>query len=115
MFQIQLLDAPETVEIPGGSITLTHKLITLQVDPRSEKEAVVFTQMKGFLLPDSDRFQDFGPHVTDSMDMEGLAAVGFMGGDFKVSDIPTAIVDRQNAIRAAKAAKEEKPAEEVKG
>lgn len=107
MFQVQPLAQPETLPVIGGSLTLTHSMEVLRVNPRSTDSAVEVIKMKG-ALDGSGVFQDIGPHQVLTLDAQGFAdlmastAGGKKAGDFKLSDIAPAITARQAAIQAAK-------------
>lgn len=107
MFDVKPLNAPETLPVTGGSYTLTHSMEILHINPRSPEAAVEVRKMKG-VLDENGVFRDIGPHQVDTLDAQGFAdlmastAGGKRAGDFKLSDIPKAITDRQAAIQAAK-------------
>lgn len=116
MFEVKPLANPETLAVTGGSFTLTHSMEMLHINPRSADSAVEVRKMKG-VLDANGVFQDIGPHQVLTLDAQSFAdlmastAGGKRAGDFKLSDIPTAITARQAAIQAAKdaAAAQAKP------
>lgn len=104
MFSIDPLDPPETVEHAGGTAVLTHKATLLRVDPRSEGDALVVREMKGYLV--DGQFQDWGDHTLHVMDRQGLQDMladttgGKPAGAFRTTDVLPAI-ERRRAAREA--------------
>jgi hypothetical protein len=94
MFELKLLDTPETISEPGGTRVLTHECRVLKVDPRQADAAVKVTIMKGF-LDASGAFQDFGEHVVTTMDKAGLDKLQTAPGGAKLADIAPAIEARR--------------------
>jgi hypothetical protein len=106
MFDIRPLATPETIAIPGGSVTLTHQMEVLHINPRNTVASLEVRAMKGFLGADGN-FIDYGAHQVSTLDATGFAALladttgGKHAGDFRLSDIAPAITARQAAKDAA--------------
>ncbi len=113
---IELLDPPETIPAPGGTVTLTHKVTILKIDPRAKDAATVVTVMKGFMV--EGQFQDYGPHVTMTMDAMGTEEM-LANADPALSDIPKAMAKRAKTLAdsedAKRAADEAAEQERTKG
>lgn len=114
MFEIKLLDAPETLPIldGAGTITLTHSCTVGAFDPRSKSLAVLVTETKGY-LDGNGEYQAFegAAAVRSTLDAEGLAALladttgGKPAGAFRTTDILPAIAKRRADKEAAAEAK----------
>ena len=123
MLNIETLETPVEVPIPGGQMILTHRATSMQADPRgipvvvdqdrggrATRAPIVVTRMLGYMH--EGRFEDYGPHEVQVLDQEGTAELladttgGKPAGDFRLSDVLPAIERRNAALEAERQARE---------
>jgi hypothetical protein len=123
MLNIETLETPVEVAIPGGQMTLTHRATRMEADPRgipvvvdqdrggrATRVPIVVTRMLGYMH--EGQFVDFGDHEVQTLDQEGTDQLladttgGKPAGDFRLSDVLPAIERRNAVLEAARQARE---------
>jgi hypothetical protein len=108
VFDLETLNPPEEHPVPSGTVRLTHRLASLQVDPRSPASAVVLTEYKGYLDARGE-FQDYGDPVRHEMDRQGMTDLlnstegGKPAGVFRTDDVIPAVARRRAELDAERA------------
>lgn len=94
----RLLDAPEVVVDGGLTVTRTHEVAILDIDPRHGVER---RTMKGY-FNSAGVFVDHGDHIVDILNKDEYQALlddktgGKSAGDFRISDIGIAIEEKKH-------------------
>lgn len=103
--KIEPINPPETVTEQGITVTLTHKCTSARINPADPVYPVVVNETKGFMV--DGQYRDWGPHVSNTMDQEGYAALlAKNSGEIKLSELKPAIDKRQADLKKEREDKE---------